>query len=319
MKSAVSDSSTDSEPEEVVDMALKTKKTRKKKEMGLTAAATAKQQEEKELALARIYNWKPLSAQTLAARFSSDDRYIAYGSADGCVRVLSVSDAFDIETSTAETSTFRASAGGMPVINMRFNPGMLERASETLLVATADSGLQQWNVKTGAKVWQGAVREDDEVNTVEYQMAGTTFAAAGKDRVVRVYDERTKQVTTELHAHENRIRGLKYSPHSQATLVSGGFDGVYIWDVRSPNKRPANLGGVVRITGDALDVYDHHLLTAALPVPGRDSTPALGRLLLWDLRTGKPFADVPWEDAEGELATSLNAAQVCASRANHPM
>lgn len=66
---------------------------------------------------------------------------------------------------------------------------------------------------------------------VDYAYTGKAFATAGKDNMVRVYDEETKAVTHKLtgvkwqsHGHNNRIFSLKFKPDDANILVSGGWD-----------------------------------------------------------------------------------------------
>lgn len=66
---------------------------------------------------------------------------------------------------------------------------------------------------------------------MDYAHTGTTFATGGKDNTVRVYDEETKVVKTELrgikwqtHGHSNRIQAVKFMPDDANIIASGGWD-----------------------------------------------------------------------------------------------
>lgn len=66
---------------------------------------------------------------------------------------------------------------------------------------------------------------------LDYAYTGKTFATAGKDNIIRVYDEETKTITNKLtgikwqtHGHNNRIFSLKFKPDDANILVSGGWD-----------------------------------------------------------------------------------------------
>ena len=52
---------------------------------------------------------------------------------------------------------------------------------------------------------------------LDYNPNGTAFATAGKDNVIRIYDEETKKVSRELNSikwhkpgHNNRIFSVKF-------------------------------------------------------------------------------------------------------------
>ena len=54
---------------------------------------------------------------------------------------------------------------------------------------------------------------------LDYTTEGLSFATAGKDNVVRIYDEETKKITNELKAvdwhkagHNNRLFSVKFKP-----------------------------------------------------------------------------------------------------------
>lgn len=66
---------------------------------------------------------------------------------------------------------------------------------------------------------------------LDYNPNGTTFATAGKDNKVRIYDEETKKVKLELdsikwhkHGHNNRIFSVKFKRDEPDLIVSGGWD-----------------------------------------------------------------------------------------------
>ena len=64
------------------------------------------------------------------------------------------------------------------------------------------------------------------------------FATAGKDKIVRIYDEATKTMVSKLSSgwgsisggrcerggHSNRVFSLKFKPDDPNLLISGGWD-----------------------------------------------------------------------------------------------
>merc|ERR1712232_1281471 len=99
-------------------------------------------------------------------------------------------------------------------------------------------GVQHWHVKSGKCLH--TIKEDkNPIFCLDYAEDGSTFCTAGRDRILRVYDEATKQLKAQLidgdqkttAGHSNRVFALKcVDPH---TVISGGWDNtVQIWDLR---------------------------------------------------------------------------------------
>ena len=124
---------------------------------------------------------------------------------------------------------------------------------------------------------------------LDYNPNGTAFATAGKDNLVRIYDEETKKVAHELSSikwhkpgHNNRIFSVKFKKDEPDILVSGGWDQnvsislikVHIWDIRTESVVQTIFGP--KIAGDSIDIKDNILLTGANR--GKD------QLQLWDCR-----------------------------------
>ena len=66
---------------------------------------------------------------------------------------------------------------------------------------------------------------------VDYSPEGKNFCTGGKDNILRIYDEETKQVVHKLtgqkwttHGHNNRIFSVKYKPDDPNIIVSGSWD-----------------------------------------------------------------------------------------------
>ena len=72
---------------------------------------------------------------------------------------------------------------------------------------------------------------DNQLFCADYRADAEQFAAAGKDHVIRLYDEATKTLIQEMSGgigavrpgHSNRVFSLKYFPADQNVLLSGGW------------------------------------------------------------------------------------------------
>ena len=96
--------------------------------------------------------------------------------------------------------------------------------------------------------------------TVDYAKDGRQFATGGKDNIVRVYDESTKKVISELKSvkwfspgHNNRLFCVKWNLNDSNILLSGGWDqNINVWDVREG--QPVSTLQGPKISGDSIDI-----------------------------------------------------------------
>ncbi|MGH7227243.1 MAG: WD40 repeat domain-containing protein, partial [Gemmataceae bacterium] len=74
-----------------------------------------------------------------------------------------------------------------------------------------------------------------KVNTAVFAPDGRTAAAAGRDRVIRIWDVRSGEETRRLLGHEATIGSLTYTADGRRRLSAGGPPdfSVYLWDVAS--------------------------------------------------------------------------------------
>lgn len=136
--------------------------------------------------------------------------------------------------------------------------------------------------------------------TVDFSSDGRLFSTGGKDNIVRVYDEETKKITTQLKClewqkvgHSNRIFCVKFKPADNNILVSGGWDQnvnilvqqVNIWDLRT-NLVETTLNGP-KISGEAIDIRDDQILTGA--------NRSYDQLQIWSLKQGKVEYTYNWD------------------------
>jgi len=138
------------------------------------------------------------------------------------------------------------------------------------------------------------IREENknEINCMDFSPEGDSFATAGKDHVIRIYDDETKKVTSRLQGyinkncgHSNRVFCLKYNPHDPNMLISGAWDNlVLIWDIREQLPVSHILGP--NISGESLDISGNKLLIG--------SWAESDKLEIVDLRTLEVTSKLEW-------------------------
>lgn len=223
---------------------------------------------------------------------------VASGCGDGTVRVHSAA---------AGRLAYTLSPGGglgLPITAVRWRPvSSVSSTRNVLLVGGSDGYVRHWHVTSG-KVLHEVHEKDNQIFAVDYRPDGSGFATAGKDKVVRLYSESTKQITSILkggessHGHANRVFSLKFHPTQEHLLLSGGWDNtVQLWDDRTPGAVSSIYGP--HIAGDSIDVFENTLLTGSW----RPEDP----LELWDLRTLQKTTVVDWGNVPGENALLYSA------------
>lgn len=243
-----------------------------------------------------------LTSEIFCIRFSPDGKFLACGCGDGAIRVFNVSNgqiAYNLQG---------GSNVALPTTALRFRPiTPTTRTKNVFLAANAAGSVQHWHMTSG-KCLHSMEDEENQVYALDYNDEGTNFVAAGKDKVVRMYDEATKTCVTEMSGsqgysntkassgHSNRVFSVKYVPGDENTVVSGGWDNtVQIWDLRTGTSVNSFYGP--HICGDSLDVNNNNEIVTG-------SWRQNNQLEIWDLSSGEKKADIPWNAPNSMAALS---------------
>mmetsp|Transcript_8408 Transcript_8408/g.16741 ORF Transcript_8408/g.16741 Transcript_8408/m.16741 type:complete len:369 (+) Transcript_8408:457-1563(+) len=250
-------------------------------------------------------------SEVFSTRFSPDGKLLAAGCGDGTVRVYNASTgrlAYELRNGKGREA--------MPVTGIRFRPLGASKTKNVLLAVNADGSVSHWHVTSG-KCLHTIKQENNQLFCVDYRPDGAVFATAGKDFTVRVYDEATKTLMTEMRSgvglsspgHSNRVFSLKFNPTDPNTLISGGWDNtVQIWDLRLEHAVRSIYGP--HICGDAVDIYDNTIVTG--------SWRTKNQLELWDYGSGERISEIPWNQSVVHSSTPamLYCAQFSKGSAN---
>lgn len=168
----------------------------------------------------------PQAAELMVVRFNHQDTMAACGYSDGFVRVFNLGT----DNKIAEINTGNKQSG--PVNALRWRPfnEMNSGSAAVLLVANTNGYLYQYAAKTGKEIFQ-TYQEGNYIMALDYSPNGLSFCSAGKDNVIRIYDEQTKKITKELasikwhkQGHNNRVFSVKFKKDQPDILISGGWD-----------------------------------------------------------------------------------------------
>ena len=245
------------------------------------------------------------TSEVFCTRFSPDGKYLAAGCADGAIRVYTVSNgklSFTLNVDNVDA---------LPMCSLRFRPiSTSSRTKNVLLAVSADGSAQHWHVTSGRRL-HSIVEDDNQIFSVDYRPDGALFATAGKDKAVRIYDEATKSIVTELSGgifragpgHSNRIFSARFHPTEENILVSGGWDKtIQVWDLRMEESIKSIFGPFV--CGDAVDVVGTEIVTGSYRTEKQ--------LEVWDMRAGKLREEIPW--CQNALATTQEQCQLYAAQ-----
>jgi WD40 repeat protein len=92
----------------------------------------------------------------------------------------------------------KGSAAALPATSLRFRPSTDPTRTKNVLVSTnAVGAIQHWHVTSG-KCLHTTEEKNNQVFALDYRPDGMFFATGGKDHVIKIYDEATKDLTTQL-------------------------------------------------------------------------------------------------------------------------
>ena len=237
------------------------------------------------------------SSEVFCIRFSPDGKHLAAGCGDGSIRVFDASNgnvAFNVE---------RGSNAAFPTACIRFRPVTSSNDVKNIFLSANTAGtVQHWHMTSG-KCIHTITNRENEVYALDYNGRGSSFAAAGRDSSIRVYDEATKCIIATLNGstpgdysninpgHASHIFSVKFS-HDENLLLSGGWDNtVHIWDIRE-GRSVRRLHGP-HICGDSLDIKGNEILTG--------SYRHCHQLELWDFGTGERIDEIPWNAGQSHF------------------
>mmetsp|Transcript_31918 Transcript_31918/g.5781 ORF Transcript_31918/g.5781 Transcript_31918/m.5781 type:complete len:159 (-) Transcript_31918:37-513(-) len=158
----------------------------------------------------------------------------------------------------------------MPVTGVKWRPNIQESKTKNVLVATtADGGIIHWH-STSGRILHTEVLEDNQCLCLDFSKSGRQLAVGCSNMTIKVFDESTKQILTELLpgmgdrlGHANRIFAVKWVGEDR--LLSAGWDNnIILWDVRTGNSIRGNYGP--HICGDGIDIRGNMILTSSYHV-----------------------------------------------------
>ena len=210
---------------------------------------------------------KPIrrSKSAFTVSFEPDDRSVSTAGMDGKI----ISFDWKIGRSTSETTIGLKNDGGdvIPITCSKNVPG----SRGLILIARSNGTIVKWDLKDNnpTATW---TEPDNNIYAIAAQrdQQGVHFASAGQDGNIRLYDITNSDpirtlnsgTTFEALTHAVRTYCLRWSKKHPSMLLSGGWDGVKIWDTRGKTPLVRNISGP-QITGESVDWFQSGILAAS--------------------------------------------------------
>jgi WD40 repeat protein len=148
-----------------------------------------------------------------------------------------------------------------------------------------------WNLRNGKKVGTINRAHQASVNAVLITPNGQTLISCGSDYKINLWNLKSLQFSRSFGEHSSQLLSLVASSDSKV-LVSGGLDGIRLWDLRQ--QRP--LTTLVR--------FDNAIYTLAISPDGQTlaSGDSQGVVKLWNLSNGKLIQQL---QAHSQIVTAV--------------
>lgn len=244
-------------------------------------------------------------------RFDPQDKYLAAGCEDGSIKIYNVSNSKLVYVLNQNKSDGQAEEEKRPSNCIRWRPTLSSARTKNVLISVhADGSVQHWHTTSG-KSLHTLYSNHNQLYCADFSPDGRNFATAGRDLIVRIYDETTKSVVMEFQpggagspGHSNRIFAVKYNIQDPNILISGGWDNtIQVWDMREGCAVRAIFGP--HVCGDSLDVKNGKILAGSW----REKE----QLQVFDLGGGELIYNIDWDGGVG-IKRSAEPCQVYASQ-----
>jgi len=208
------------------------------------------------------YNFKGVHC----LRFDSEDKFIAAGYTDGIIRIFNIlSGKISIVLEASHISEDDKFA--FPCL--RWRPQMFNKPPSILTAVSVEGSIYQWVVPAGKLLT--SIKPEMPANDLfclDYNQDGSKFAVAGKDQIIKIYDEQTKEInriltpgSQKVPGHSNRIFSLKFSDDPNLILSASWDKTLKIWDLRQNGAVGSILG--VEVSGDSIDSIGELIITGS--------------------------------------------------------
>ncbi|KAM5472502.1 hypothetical protein MauCBS54593_003094 [Microsporum audouinii] len=220
------------------------------------------------------------------------DNQLASASMDTTIRIWKCTD---------ESTPIKLEGHSKTVLSIAYSP----KNTNTMLVsASADSTLRLWNVDEGSlhKLLQG---HSDQVTAAVFFPDGSSIVSGSLDRTVRIWGSETGNLLRVLDEHPSSVENVAFSPDGATVAVTGHFNQILLWDVKSWGKTTIE-GHEARIRTAIFSPDGKYMLSAA-----NDKT-----VRLWNMPAGDENAKYKPHENAVTLAVAFSGRSRCIASAS---
>ena len=208
------------------------------------------------------------------AAFCGSRGWLATGSWQGRIRLWRWPDAIPGETRPPEPTRIGEFEPAGKVLALGFSP------DGTKLASSNEGGdLQIWDVPSGREVHRVVATLSGYPRCVAFSPDGRWLVTGGDDRLLRIRDAETFEVTSIHRGHHGSIWALAWAPEGTGVIAAASDGSIRIWPWQPPPPREVVLTNVVA---------DYYKSALAISPDSRWVTLGTsdGGLALWDIHTG---------------------------------
>lgn len=229
----------------------------------------------------------------LCAKYDNNDEYIVSWYSNGQIELYEA-DSLEYVCHLEDSEEESKKAVWTMV---KFKPGV---TTDDIIAIDVKGEIRRYSASDKKMVTSITTEEGEEnrLFALDYSPDGSTFATAGTDHFVRVYDDATMKLKevmdpfyTNKAGHTNRIFWVSYNQKDPNMLCSAGWDStIIIHDIRKKGPVWGLLGAYV--CGEALDFYGKDIISGSW----RNEK----QIELWDIRKEDKVKDIDWDGGNFE-------------------
>ena len=178
---------------------------------------------------------------------------------------------------------------------------------KTLACQTRDGEIELWDVASKTLRTTFGAKLDSKIHQLAFSSDSKRVVGANRNGEIRVWDVNTgDELFSFTTGHTQELGALAFSPGS-STLAIGHDDTIQLWDTHNFTHQPIHIHPNTSLM-DLVFSPDNKTLTCAerfiFRYEKRDAfvkETVIGKLSLWDTRTGNKVSDMPVEWHKGNL------------------